>query len=347
MYLTITQNKRWLENTVVFLFCFAVIFGPAYALFDSYDYDMVANPDLETYLGLANFDFDQSPIRKYRVIVPLIASGLDYLFGGVLEMAAPNFFPGPDFSMCLSFLLINSVFMSIFGLLIYLICKEYGATIPAAILAVLTVLTSRWTAYFAGIPIVDSLYLVIIGLTILGIKIKNVPLVTLAIFIGPWAKESFIFVAPLIFFFSSIKKWKQILLFAASAFIVFSFRYFFDKSCDISQNIGLSSDFEHVRNVSAALKRLFSFHGIYEMFSILGFWNLLFIFLIKKEVRLTIIQSTSLFTILFFIVIFVHAILSTELYRMFYLATPVLAVWIALIYDSATSEIKQLGIFVR
>ena len=64
------QNNIKLENIIVFLFCFAVLLGPAYSLFDSYNYDTEANPDIKTYLGLANFDFDQSPIRKYRVIVP-------------------------------------------------------------------------------------------------------------------------------------------------------------------------------------------------------------------------------------------------------------------------------------
>ena len=199
------QNNTKLENLIVFLFCFAVLLGPAYSLFDSYNYDTVANPDIKTYLGLANFDFDQSPIRKYRVIVPFIASGIDFLFHPIFSKFAPNTFPGPDFSLCLSFLLVNCILMSIFGLLVYQLSKAFGCSRNATVVGLLSVLTCRWTMYIAGLPLVDSLYLVIIAMTLLGIKTKNTTLIVVTIFLGPWAKESFLFVAPLIFFFFSCK----------------------------------------------------------------------------------------------------------------------------------------------
>ena len=328
-----SQNKTWLENLILFLFCFAIIFGPAYALFDTYNYDMVGNPDLKTYFGLAHFDFDQSQIRKYRVIIPFLASGLNHVFGSLFSSVAPQTFPGPDFSLCMSFLIVNCVFMSIFGMLVYRLCKEFGASKIGAIIGLLSVLTCRWTSYLAGIPIVDSLYLVVAAMVLLGIKTKNTKLIILSIFIGPWAKESFIFIAPLIFFFAPINKGKQVILFVISALLVFSFRYYFDTLSNASSNLGLKNDFAHFNYISISIKRLFSFHGAYEIFSILGFWGLLFIFLIKKDIRTLLKEKTTMYMIIFLFIVLVHALLSMELARMFYIATPVLAIWIALISD--------------
>jgi hypothetical protein len=327
------QNKTWVENLILFLFCFAIIFGPAYALFDSYNYDIIANPDLKTYLGLANFDFDQSPIRKYRVIIPFLVSGVNYIFGPLFLSIAPNSFPGPDFPLCMSFLIVNCIFMSVFGVLVYHLCKEFGVSRLAAIVGLLGTLTCRWTSYLAGLPLVDSLYMVITAMTILGLKTKNSRLLIMAIFIGPWAKESFIFIAPLIFFFSSINKLKQIILFIISAFLVFTFRYYFDMLSNATSGSEFRNFFEQINNIPVSIKRLFSFHGIYEIISIFGMWGLLFIFLLNKNIRILLKQKTTLYMVLFLFIVLIHALLSTEIARMFYIATPVIAVWLSLISD--------------
>ncbi len=343
---TCFNNKVLTENVLVFIFCFAVIFGAAFALFDTYNYDVVANPDIKTYLGLANFDFDQSPIRKYRVIVPFIASGVNFILSPVFVLLKPQSFPGPDFSLCMSFLIVNTSLMSIFGTIIFRLCKSYGVTTVSAIVGVLSVLTCRWTSYMAGIPLVDSLYLVIIALTLLGIKTKQNTLITIAIFVGPWAKESFIFIAPLIFFYANINRYKQLLLFAFSFLIVFSFRYYYDISNQILVNESLSKDIAHVGQIIISLKRLFSFHGIYEMFSIVGFWGFLFVFIKNKNIRTVLRSNTPIYIYIFLFIVLIHALLSTELARMFYIATPIIAVWIAIIFNEIT-QLKQYQYLIK
>ncbi len=332
MFFSFIKKEFGIENIILFIFCFAIIFGPAYTLFDTYNYDVIANPDIKTYLGIANFDFEQSQIRKYRVIIPFISSGINFIFNPIFSNLSPYTFPGPDFSLCLSFLIVNSIFMSIFGMLIYKLCIEFGVSKIASLIGLLSVLTCRWTSYIAALPIVDSLYLVIIVLTLLGIKTKNSKLIIIAIFIGPWAKESFIFIAPLIFFFSHINKLKQIFMFFISGIIVFSFRYYIDSLSNLS-GLGLENDFSHIYKIPDSLRRLFSFHGVYELFSIVGVWGLLFVFLFKKNIRIILNLKTPLYMILFICVIFIHAILSTDLARMFYLASPIIAIWLALIFD--------------
>jgi hypothetical protein len=324
-------SKRWRLNIFLFFFCFAIVFGPAFALFDTYNYDTVANPDIKTYLGIANFDFDQSPVRKYRVIIPLLASGVNHLMGPAFSALSPKVFPGPDFALCMSFLLVNCVFVSIFGILVYRLCLAFGVSQIGAVTGLLSALTCRWTAYIAGLPLVDSLYLVTIAMALLAIKKRNASLAILCIFVGPWAKESFVFMAPLLFFFAPVNKWKQIMYFGLSALLVFSFRYAYDELTHVAKNVSLKTDFEHFGNIAYSLKRLFSFHGAYELFSIAGIWSGLFIFLLKKDIRKAFVENTPFFFIVFCAIVLIHALLSTELARMLYLASPVVAVWVATI----------------
>ncbi len=102
---------------------------------------------------------------------------------------------------------------------------------------------------------------------------------------------------------------------------------------------GIRTDIDHFTNIPASLQRLFSFHGIYELFSIIGVWGALFFFLLNKEVRQSVRQKTTLYMLLFLLVVFVHSVLSLDLARMFYLATPVTAIWFALITDKALKNL--------
>ncbi len=325
------EKRKWL---VIFLFCFAVIFGPAFCIFSEYSYDLIANPDIDTYINLAKFDFDQSPVRRYRIIIPFIAAGIHFILEPIFSLLEPWTFPGPGFSLCMSFFVVNSILMSIFGMIIYYLIKAYNVSDAAAIVGVLSVLTCRWTAYFAGLPMVESLYLCIIGLMLLGLKTKNTKLIILCIFLGPWAKESFVFFVPLILIYAPIKLWKQIALFAFSGIIIFSFRYAFDYFNQIEITESLGKDFDHVNLIIPSLKRLFSFHGIYEIFSVFGIWGMLFLLLANGEIRKKLQSKLSKSILLFLVIIFIHAILSTDLARMFYLASPVIALLIALVINA-------------
>jgi hypothetical protein len=327
------DNSSSFKYFVLFVFCFAVIFGAAFTLLLNYKYDMAANPDLKTYLGLANFDFHQSPVRRYRIIIPFLAAGVNYFFHPAFSFLKPWNFQGPDFSLCMSFLVVNCIIMSLFGIIIYRLCKIYGASVFGSLIGLLAVLTCRWTPYFAGIPSVDSLYLLIIAMVLLGLKSKNNKLIIAAIFLGPFAKESFLFISPLLLVYSTMNRWKLAGWFMLSAIIIFSFRYYFDIFNNLSLNEGLKSDFEHTANITASLHRLFSFHGIYEIFSIFGVWGVLFLFLIKRGFRNGIILKMPDYMIFYLVIVLIHALLSTELARMFYLAIPVIAIWISAITD--------------
>lgn len=322
---------KFLKESFLFLFCFSIIFGPAFSTLNSYDFVESPVPDIESYLGLAKFDFDQSPIRRYRFIVPFLAACLNFVLEPIFSILKPYDFSGNDFSICMSFLIVNCCIFSLFGVYLYKLCFLFSSSVLGSLFGILCILTCRWTGDLTGTPVVDSFYILILTLLIYGIAAKKNLFVIVAILLGPWAKESFVFMVPLIFFFAPINRIKQIALLFLSGILVFSFRYYIDVIYGFQIIESLESDTSHIFRFSESLKRLFSFHGLYEILSITGIWSLLFLFLIRREMRQFVSKNTPLYLYVYLVIVMIHALISTELARMFYLASPVLAIWISLI----------------
>ena len=168
-----------------------------------------------------------------------------------------------------------------------------------------------------------------------GIKTKNNTVITIAIFIGPFAKESFIFIAPLILFFSSIPKKKQIMLFLLSGILVFSVRSFIDYQEGVPHLSSINNAFEHFENFQKTFVRMFSLKGFFELFSVLGLYSIIILigFTGGKESIKQWYKFIDRPLIVLFFLILLHVFLSTEIGRMLFFSVPTLAVAIALILE--------------
>jgi len=320
------------SDLIIFIFSLAILSGPAYTIMDEFNYE--GSDDCQSYLSLSKGKIDQSPVRRYRVIVPLVAGAIDRIAGKFIERFRP-WSTTVDFSLSLSFLVVNSLLMSLFSLLIYRLTLFYVTMPVAAVISLLSLLTCRWTSYFSGLPLVDSLYLVVIAMVLLGIKGKYNGLLILAIFIGPWAKEAFIFMAPLVLIFSSIRLSRQVIYFVVSGILVFAFRYLLDTIAGNSFTESFMADTGHFSYITVSVKRLFSFHGLYEVLSVTGIWVLLFIpLLYNKELRRKISGSVDRYIWWYIPVVFIHMLLSTDIARMFYLVLPALVIVYAIIIEN-------------
>lgn len=326
------------KHSWILLFCFAVIFGPAFTLFNEYGYDLSANPDITTYLKIAELDFNDSPVRRYRIIIPLLASGINFFLEPLIYLIKPWNFPGPDFSLGFSFLLINCLVISLAGLLLFRLLKAFSCSDFASITGVLLMLSCRWTAYFAGLPLVDSLYFLVVVAFLLAFATGNTKLFLACLFVGPWAKESFLLFFPLFLFFCPLSLKKLLLYSFLSWAIYFAFRYWVDTSLGSSIDQAVSTDLEHFFQIKESLKRLFSFHGIYEFTSIFGVWGLAFVLFFKKGMLANTLTRIPRYYLLFFAIVLLHALLSTELARMFYLLTPLFSILLALLVDSLSEH---------
>jgi hypothetical protein len=337
-----SKNRLLNEYLLVYMFCMAVIIGPAIACL--FQYDLTHYPDCKTYLGLAHFEFDQNPVRRYRVIIPFAAGALNYLFGGIFGRLSPAYFYG-DYSLAFSFFLVNTFLTSWFGLLIYRYCKAFGVDKTSAIIGTLAMLTCRYTIATAALPLVDSLFCVVTMLTLLGIKLKDTRMLLWAIFLGPFAKESFIFIAPLIFFFSHIDKKRLVLYFLLSGVLVFGYRYLYDVYTLKIYTLhpvagGLESDMNHVYNVVGNLRKLFSGGTMFKIMMNIGLWGLvpLLVLFAKKGSGKTLLGTLDKYLVFYLLAVIVQMLLSGSMERMFYLAMPFLCVVVAL----SVSELRKI-----
>lgn len=325
------------RNSFVFLFSLAVIHGVSFHLMDLSTLEN--NPDSITYLGIAEFDFDQSEIRKYRVFIPFLAAAVNFIFGDLFDFLAPWTYEG-DFSIGVSFMIVNNLFIAFSGVLVFKYIFAHTENFIASIIGLVSMLTCRWTGYLAGTPMVDSFFVLILTMVLLGLKTGNRRLLVFSIFLGPWAKESFIFIAPIIFFYAPIPKKRQILLFLTSGILVFSGRYLIDLWSSTPPLAGLEQDINHLGYILLGAKRLFSFHGIYEVFSNTGFWIVLLLPAILRRRIKGYLMEFSGFEYWYVGSVIFQALISVEIARMLYLLTPVLAVlWARISADLFQKEL--------
>ena len=170
-------------ETCIFLLSLAVIHGFSFQVADCMNPSLI--PDAETYLGIFNFDFDQNPVRKYRVIIPLLARAVHFVFGDIFGKFQPDTFPS-DFSVGMSFLVVNNIIMAAFSVIVFKYISSYTSWFLAALVGLISMLTCRWTGGFAGLPLVDSFYLLVLATTLLGLKTRNTPCLSTA----PWSRKS-------------------------------------------------------------------------------------------------------------------------------------------------------------
>ncbi|MES2618582.1 MAG: hypothetical protein V4613_11930 [Bacteroidota bacterium] len=320
------------EPVAVFFFCFAVIFGPAITVLFANDLSQFT--DCNTYIGLAHFDFEQSAVRRYRVIIPFIASGLDYIGSGVFDKLAPTHFVG-DFSLPFSFFLVNTTIMSLFGCMIYRYCRAFDTSRFAAVIGTLFMLSARYTAYFAALPFIDSLFCLIIAMTLVGLKEKNTKMLLFCLLLGPFAKESYIFIAPMIFFFGAFNKRRLLGWFALSGLLVFSYHFLYDYYYPPAVVGWFKAEIYHFYFLKKGLAMLFSFYGLYKIAINIGFWILLPVIAAyySPALRLQLKKYCDARFFYFAGAIVLQMLLSLSMERMFYLMMPVLAVIMAMSFD--------------
>lgn len=332
-YKILISNSEFL----IFLFSFAVILGPAMTIMDSFDYTNLS-PDIKTYIGLANGDFDQSAVRRYRIIVPFLASLLNFCFGFVFDKIQPWSFQGPDFSLGLSFLIVNTSLLSIAAIYIYKILNHYNVSILASIISIICFLSCRWTAYIGGLPWVDSLYFLMVVLLVYAIISSNRMILFITLLLGPLSKESFIFFYPLVLLYANESWMKKIGFIATGVVFAFIIRMIIDYNFNFKMSESINEDINHFNQITDSLKRMFSFHGLYELLSITGLFSFLFITLLSIKLRSVVMSNLPKFSLLFFTIVIFHAILSSDLTRMYFLLMPILCLMIGLIVD----EIKKI-----
>lgn len=314
---------RWRRLLLVYLLAVGVLAGPAYTMYVHYDFSH--SLDTRTYLSIARGEFrGQSLTRRYRVLVPAVAA----VVAGPVARVYARIWPqraATEWPLRLAFYLVNTALLAAAGVVLYRTARLYEAPPAAAALAMVAVLSSRWAVYIAGLPLVDSLYVLIVALAFYGVRARSAGTLALVLLLGPLAKESFVLLVPwLLWFGRAALPWpRQVGWLALGGALALAVRHWIDGRAGTPPAASATNALDHFENITYSLGRLFSVKGVGEIFSIFGFFWLA---LLAGGHWLRPLGAPALW---FGVVVVVHMLLSSELARMGYLAAPVFAVALA------------------
>ena len=310
-----------------------VLLNAAFPMYRHYDFSH--SLDTRSYLRLASGRFDSVNVtRRYRLLVPLAAGALAR---PLARFGTPNgpARPAGEWPLRLAFYLVNCLLLSAAGACFYRGARLAGAGAGAASVALLAVLSSRWAGYTAGLPLTDSLYLLVFGLSYYaGRRGPGAGwAVVVALLVGPLAKESFVFLLPWLGWFGRrALGWRgQAAALALGVAALAAVHLWVDKAAGAPALVSVHNAFSHVENISYSLRRGFSAKGVFELFSIFGlFWLPVLAALARPAGRRALAPVLGWPEATLLVVVAVHMLLSGDLARMGYLLAPAFTVALAL-----------------
>ena len=332
------RARRWLLPFAVALAALANLAYPMYV-----HYDFSHSLDSRSYLQMASGRFDSARVtHRYRVLVPALAGVVARPIAQVYARIWPQR-PAGYWPLRFSFYLANCVLLALAAACWYRAACISGATASAAMLAMLAVLTSRWAEYAAGLPLTDSLYLLVIGLGYYAVL--RGPggrwALALAYLLGPLAKESFLLLVPWLFWFGRpTLSWpKHTLALATGLLALAAVHHVVDARIGAPAAASVSNALEHVENFKYSLHRALSPKGTGELLSIFGVFTFFIPVAYWLEIRGT--HRPPWFAPLgwpeatLLLLVALHMGLSGDLGRMGFLAAPVFCAALALVCTHA------------
>jgi len=322
--------RRWLLPWALTL---GVLLNAAYPMYRHYDFSH--SLDTRSYLRLASGRFDSVRVtRRYRLPVPLAAGALARPLAGLPSPGGPPR-PAGEWPLRLAFYLVNSVVLAAAGACFYRGARLAGAPAGASALALVAVLSSRWASYAAGLPLTDSLYLLVFGLSYYGARRGPGAgwAVALALLAGPLAKESFVFLLPwLAWFGRRALGWRgQAAALALGMALLLAAHYWVDKAAGAAPGTSVTNALAHIENLSYSLRKAFSLKGAAELFSTFGlFWLPVLAALGRAAGRRALMPVLGRAEAALLAVVAVHMLLSGDLARMAYLLAPAFTAALAL-----------------
>ncbi|MBF9143873.1 hypothetical protein [Hymenobacter properus] len=305
-------------------------------------YDFSHSSDTRSYLHMAAGRFDSARVtHRYRVLVPTAAAAVAVPVAKLYARVWPQR-PAGLWPLRFAFYLVNCLLLAAAAACWFNAARYSGAAPEAALLGMLALLTSRWAVYGAGLPLTDSLYLLVVSLGYYAIrrKLGGGWALVLALLLGPLAKESFVFVVPwLLWFGRPALSWpKQLIALLLGVGALFVVHRWVDAQIGAATNQAVSNAFEHFQNVSYSIRRAASPKGLGELLSVFGFFTLIPALALWLQKPRQGKWQPSIFAHIgppetgLAAVVAVHMLLSGDLGRMGYLFAPAFCVLLALCF---------------
>ena len=305
-------------------------------------FDFSHSPDTRSYLRMAAGQFDSIRItHRYRVLVPAAAAALAAPIAQVYGRVWPQR-PAGQWPLRFAFYLVNCLLLATAATCWFNAARLTGASAGAAALAMLALLTSRWAQYAAGLPLTDSLYLLVFGLGYYAIRRGPAGkwALILTLLIGPLAKESFLFLLPWLLWFGrpTLPWFKQLLALTGGLAALLIVHQYVDSRIGAPATQSVSNALAHFHNLAYSLQRAASPKGIGELLSIFGLFTLIIPFAFwldrsRNTHRTPPFHASLGWTEISLVaIVAIHMVLSGDLGRMGYLASPAFCSTLALAF---------------
>jgi hypothetical protein len=320
------------DEVLVFCCSLTIIFGLSFFAWITFRLEDSVDP--KTYWGLANFDFEQSPIRKYRILQPFSIAGVHWLLLKLVRLFRPD--SSGVYIMRLCFYVFNLLASSALSTLTFRYVKIMGRSRFASFVAAIIMATCICTINNTSAFMVDSLYCCMLLLTFMAIETNNARLLFWCIILAPFAKESYLFVLPVVFWACRIDKLKLFSWVVLSAVITFSYRYIFDLLTGHPMSDSLNEDVEHFTFIISNSKRLVETGYLFPTIGILSLWILVPIggILLMKGFWNTLRSNIRSYMVLWFFLVLLQMLMSGDIPRMAYLYLPMIAYFVAITIDA-------------
>jgi len=329
-----SRAERWLLPWGLSL---GLLLNLAYPMYRHYDFSH--SLDTRSYLRLAAGRYDSVNVtRRYRVLVPLAAGALARPLAALGSPTAPAR-PAGEWPLRLAFYLINCLLLSAAGALWHRAARLAGAGWGAAAVALAAVLSSRWAAYAAGLPLTDSLYVVVFGLGYYAARRGAGAgwAVALALLLGPLAKESFVFLLPWLGWVGRrALGWRgQAAALAGGLAALALTHHLVDQAAGAAPAESVTNAFAHLENVVYSLRRMASLKGGAELLNIFGLFTLPILgALLWPAGRRALAPVLGGAEATLLAVVAIHMLLSGDVGRMGYLAAPLMVAALALVGEA-------------
>lgn len=233
--------------------------------------------------------------------------------------------------------------MALFGTFVYAYLKLYRLHLVAIVIGLVAVMSCRWTAYFAAIPMVDSLYCLSIVMTLYAIKTQRAGILLWTILLGMMAKEAYAFLLPVVLIYSPIARWRMLFYLVVVVLFFAGYHYLYDHYLGIEPRNLVHRYARFIGDVKTHIRQLFGFLGANKIFSNAGIWIVVPIggALYLKNYRAILSQKMDRSLLFIFIALSAQVLIGT-IERQLYLMMPMFALIIAITIDSFIS-VKKLG----
>ncbi|PJJ58759.1 hypothetical protein [Hymenobacter chitinivorans] len=321
----------WKSFWPVYLFAVALLWGNSCVVLANHSGRYTI--DEQSYLQMAQGNFDVNVTHRYRIIVPLVAGAIARIGAGPARAVL-----GTDESVLSgSFFLVNTLLLAGAGLYLYRLARAHGAAAGSSLIGMAAVLTCGAAAYVTGFVLVDSAVVLMVVLLYYALTVRSAPLLLAVILLAPALKESLVLFLPVVVLYGGfVPLWQRLVTMLCAAALVAGLHAVVDALAPPAALGSVVNALRHGYNMLSNLRWLLSARGLFICSGVYGLFNLVVLAGFwggKSAIEQWLPRLRGSLVLCVLAIVVVHMLLSGEMSRMLLLAAPVVSTAVALIVD--------------